>query len=249
MKKLGISLDGVIRNFHDSFDRQYRKAFIMNPAIVQMDEEFKIKEPTEEEIKEQEKRVLKLTAEKISLPIDTYDLLNHYEFNDVPEFQNETLNSFATKKERDAVNKILTPEEALKQFMYEKYPFRIFGDSEEYQNATSYFNQIQAYGLKNKLFETVLLIDVKGSAITASYYFLHKTGNRARNIKIVENNIDKWDYCDVLVDVDPEVLQSKPKNKTLVKIERVYNQWDQADYSLKELKFLNNSDLLMKLFK
>jgi len=249
MKKLGISLDGVIRNFHSSFDRQYRKTFIMNPAIVQMDEDFRIKEPTEEEIKEQEKRVLKLTAEKISLPIDTYDLLNHYEFNDVPEFQNETINKIRTKKEKDAVNRILTPEEALNQFMYEKYPFRIFGDSEEYQNATNYFNQIQAYGLRNKLFETVLLIDVKGSAITASYYFLHKTGNRARNIKVVESNIDKWEYCDVLIDVEPEVIQSKPKDKKLVKIERVYNQWDQADYSLKDLKFLNDEELLKILFK
>lgn len=255
MKKLGISIDGVIRDFHEAFDKQYKKSFIFNPTIVEMDEEFRYREPTEKEAEERAKKIEEDTKNRISMPVDTVDLLNHYQFDETPEF--EVDNKFAPPKNSKlkeyrmdigADNKILSPQEALEQFMYDKYSFKIFGDAEEFTNATSYFNQIQAYGLRNKLFETVLITDLKSNAITANYYFLHKVGSRARNVVVVEDNIDKWNYCDVLVDVLPEVFQNKPKNKTSIKIDRLYNQWDEADYTLKSLKDLNNSDILNKLF-
>jgi hypothetical protein len=52
MKKLGISIDGVIRNYLDAFDKQYRKTFIYNESIVEMNEEFQYKEPTEQDLEE-----------------------------------------------------------------------------------------------------------------------------------------------------------------------------------------------------
>jgi len=263
MKKLGISIDGIIRNYHESFDKQYKKVFVHNPHLVDMDEEFKLKEPSEQELEERAVKMQKETENRISLPIDTPDLLNHYQFDEVPEFENK--NSFKTPKDSEFLNwgasgkalkmdmemgnKILSPEEALNQFMYEKYPFKIFGDAEEFQNAMSYFNRIQAFGLRNKLFETVLLSDLKSNAISANYYFLHKVGSRARNIQIVEDTVDKWNYCDVLVDVLPEVFQNKPEGKVAIKIDREYNQWDGADYTMKSLKDVNNEVLLKKLFK
>ena len=256
MKKLGISIDGVIRNYLDAFDKQYRKAFIHNANIVQMDEEFQFKDPTEKDLEEATKRIEEKTKELISLPVDSLDLLNHYQFNEIKEFEND--NAFKTpedsefntfKMETEFENRILTPQEALHKFMYEKYPFRIFGDSEEYQNAMSHFNRIQAYGLQHNLFETVLITDLKANAVTANYFFLHKTGCRARNVQVAKDNVDKWNYCDVLVDASPEAFQNKPEGKTSVKIERLYNQYDEADYSLKHLKDLNNEMLLKKLFE
>ena len=57
MKKLGINIDGVIRDFHNQFDKQYRKVFIHNPSIVGMDEEtHTVKLSTEDDEKELEKR-------------------------------------------------------------------------------------------------------------------------------------------------------------------------------------------------
>ncbi len=103
--------------------------------------------------------------------------------------------------------------------------------------------------MQNKLFETVLITDLKANAITANYFFLHKTGCRARNVQVVKDNADKWNYCDVLVDASPEAFQNKPEGKISIKIDRLYNQYDEADYTLKDLKDVNNDMLLKKLFK
>ena len=256
MKKLGISIDGVIRDYLDAFDKQYKKAFIHNPNLVDMSDEFKFREPTQQEIEERAKKIEEETKNRISLPVDTVDLLNHYQFDETPEFQNK--NAFKTPEdsyfnelnmEIELENKILSPQESLEQFMYDKYAFKIFGDCEEFQNAMSHFNRIQAFGLKNKLFETVLITDLKSNAITANFYFLHKTGCRARNIQVVEDNVSKWNYCDVLVDVIPEVFQNKPDDKISIKIERLYNQWDEADYTMKSLKDVNDEMFLKKIFE
>jgi len=243
MKTLGISIDGVIRDFYSSFDKQYKKVFIDNPNLVDMTEDFQLKEPTEQELQDKAKQIEKEMRDRISLPIDTTDLLNHYQFDEQMEYKNK--NDF---KKEDIKEIFLTPQKLLEKFMYEHHPFRIFGDAEEFHNAMSNFNQIQAFGKRNKLFKTVLFSELKSSAISANYYFLHKVGSRARNIQIVDDNVDKWKFCDVLVDVIPETFQNKPDNKTSVKIERMYNQWDGADYSLKDLKDLNNEILLKKLF-
>lgn len=254
MKKLGITIDGVIRNYLDAFDKQYRKAFIYNENIVEMNDEFQFKEPTEQDFEERTKKIEQRTKDLISLPVDSPDLLNHYQFNEIKEFEHENAfepdeKNIIFEKFDSFENKILTPQEALDRFMYELHPFKIFGDSEEFQNAMSHFNRIQAYGLQNNLFETVLITDLKAAAISANYFFLHKTGCRARNIQVVKDNADKWNYCDVLVDANPEAFQCKPDEKIAIKIDRLYNQYDEADYTLKHLKELNNDILLKKLFE
>jgi hypothetical protein len=199
MKKLGISIDGVIRNYLDAFDKQYRKHFIYNESIVEMSDEFQYKEPTEQDLEDRTKKIEEKAKELISLPVDSPDLLNHYQFNEIKEFENDNAFKLDPGEEniifdnfKDFDNRILTPQEALEKFMYEKHPFKIFGDSEEFQNAMSHFNRIQAYGLQNKLFETVLITDLKATAISANFFFLHKTGCRARNIQVVKDDADKW---------------------------------------------------------
>jgi len=256
MKTIGINIDGVIRNYLEAFDKQYKKVFIHNPTIVEMDAEMKYVEPTEEEAEAKVKKMQEEIANRITLPIDTPDLLNHYQFDETPEFMNN--NAFKTPKdsefnqykmETEFDNKMLRPEEALKQFLFEKYPFKIFGDAEEFQNAMMYFNKLQAIGLRNKTFKTVLFTDLKSNAITANYYFLHKVGSRARAIQIVEDDVDKWNYCDMLIDVSPEAFQNKPADKISVKINKEYNQWDSADYAFDSLKEIDETFLNEVLLK
>ena len=255
MKTLGINIDGVIRDYLEAFDKQYKKVYVHNPTLVKMDEDFKYVEPSEEEAEKEVKEMQEKIDNLISLPIDTDDLLNHYQFDEAPEFEND--NAFKTpddsefKKydmELEMGNKMLTPEEVLRQFMFEKYAFKIFGDSEEFQNAMMYVNRIQAQGLRTKTFKTVLITDLKSNAITANYYFLHKVGSRARNLQVVEDHVDKWNYCDVLIDVSPEAFQNKPEDKISIKVNRPYNQWDETDYSVDSLREIDEI-LLNKFFK
>jgi hypothetical protein len=219
-----------------------------------MTDEFQYREPTDQDIEERAKTIEKKSKDLISLPVDSPDLLNHYQFKEIKEFENENAfkpdeNNIIFENFNSCDNKVMTPQEALEKFMYEQYPFKIFGDAEEFQNAMSYFNAIQSYGLKNNLFETVLITDLKSAAITANYFFLHKTGCRAKKIQVVSDHVDKWNYCDVLVDAAPEAFQFKPENKISIKIDRLYNQYDEADYTLKSIKDLNSDILLKKLFE
>jgi len=79
-------------------------------------------------------------------------------------------------------------QEALDDFMYNKYPFQIFAMAEEYKNAMSAVNQIQSFGEKNKLFKTVLISKIKGPSITATFAFLQKVGCRAKNIMFIDDD-------------------------------------------------------------
>ena len=258
-------MDGVLRDFLSQFDKQYRRVFINNPSIVNMNNEFEYRQPSEYELDEEAKRIEDIIKSRITLPVNTNDLLNHYQFDEVVEefkdYSEDLIkigedgmmagNEKMVMPKGDGIltdRKTYSPQEALNRFIYELYPFQLFGDAEAYTNSSSYFNQIQAFGLQEGLFETVILPIGKSTMITATYYFLHKTGNRGRSIQFVENDYDKWNYCDILVDAAPEALQNKPNGKVSIKIEREYNQWDSADYSLSSLKELKSPDFLRKLF-
>lgn len=266
MKKVGIAIDGVIRDFHSQFDKQYKKVFVHNPNLVGMTENFQLSELSDEQQAELVNKIEETIKKRISYPVDTNDLLNHYQFEDLKMFDNN--NSFTTDQDGKFVNYLnehgfdldkivleednvdFTPQEALNYFLYDKYPFQIFGDAEQYTRAGEKFNQLQAFGIENGLFETVLLTDLKGQAISATFYFLHKAGCRARNFKVVENNLAKWNECDILIDVDPQVLQHKPDGKVFIKINREFNKWDNADYSYDELfDLVKSREIFEKLCK
>ena len=199
-----------------------------------MNDDFTVKDLDEDETKEIQDNCEKLIKDRIIFPVDSADLLNHYKFDGEVEFG-------GTKE--------LTPREALEEFLYTKYPFQIFGMAEEYHGAMDAVNNIQTFGLKEKLFETVLISKLKGQSTTATLHFLSKIGCRVRNIRFVEDDFAKWDYCDVVVDVMPEVFQNKPEEKIAIKINREYNQWDETDYSLDSINQLTNQELLKKIFE
>lgn len=238
MKTLGINIDHVLRDSYAQFDKMYRKVFIHNPNLVNMDEGFSYKEYTDEEIDEIEKKSKAKELELISLPMSSYDLTNHYKFEKIKDVSGE---------------RILTPKEACEKFMYDDYPFQIFGSSEEYENANDAFNKIQAYGFKNKLFNVILFSSLKTSAIPSTYAFLSKHHSRARTVMFLEEDHLKWDFCDVLIDAVPESLQSKPKGKKTIKINQSFNKWDKADYEFDSLyKMYNDKNFFendfLKLF-
>jgi len=232
MKTVGISIDYVIRDFMSQFDKQYRKAFIHNPSLVEMSKDMTVKENSEEELQLLEKTIELKEKELISLPMNSYDIFNHYKFDNTVAMDGET---------------ILSPQEALDEFMYQKFPFQIFGKAEEYKGACETFNKIQAYGIQNKLYKTILLASNGGTSLPATWHFLATHNCRMRSFQCVENEYEKWDYCDVLIDCVPEILQNVPSGKTVIKIEHGFNKWDNAEYSFKSLSEISTS-FLEKIF-
>ena len=224
MKTLGINIDGVVRDWLEQFDKQYRKVYINNPNIVGMNKDMTVKEPTEEEYQELEKRIHLKEKELISLPMNTYEIANHYKFEEEIALDGETT---------------LTPNEAIENFMYNKYTFNIFGQAEEYAGACDAVNRIQSYGLDNNLYKTIFITSIKSPAIPATFHFLAKNASRIREVKFINEDYEKWDYCDVIIDCIPEVLQNVPKGKTVIKIEQPFNKFDNVEHTFKSIKEVN----------
>lgn len=245
MKKLGINIDGVVRNFHSQFDKQYRKVFIHNPSIVAMNEEDMTYKPySQEEESAIEKKILEKERELITLPMDSYDLLNHYKFDS----KKTSMTKLEIEEDVNYEPIELTPRQNLEDFIYETYPFQIFGMADEYAGAMDIVHKIQRMGLENNQFEVILLSTLKGKAITATYEFLRKASCRVKHIGFVNSDEEKWNYCDVLVDIAPATFQYKPAGKTSIKINHGFNSWDAADYSFNNIKEVCNQDFLNRVF-
>lgn len=226
MKTIGINIDGVVRDMYSQFDKHYRKVFIHNPSHVEMNTDMTVKENTEEDWDKLDKIKSLKEKELISLPMNSFELSNHYKFEEKVGLDGES---------------VLSPEDALDEFMHQSYPFQVFGQAEEYAGACDTINRIQAYGLENDLFNVVLLSSVKSPAIPATFHFLAKNASRIRNVQFVEDDSDKWDHCDILIDCTPEIIQDVPEGKMAIKIEHPFNQWDDIKNSFKTLKEITPS--------
>ena len=68
-----------------------------------------------------------------------------------------------------------------------------------------------------------------------------------KNIKFVNSYEEMWEECDILVTSFPQVLETKPKDKISVKIERNYNKKVKSDYSLETISEFLEEDYINKL--
>jgi len=219
-KTLGIGIDGVVRDMHSQFDKMYRRVFIINEALVEADETMSFAK--ESEITEDESAaVAKKIDDLINVPIDSFDLLNHYKFEN---------------------------REELNKFMFENYAFQIFGSASQYPRTMDSINMIQAFGEANDLYDTVLISKEKDQGIIATYHFLAKHGCKIKNISFVQEYEDKWKNCDVVIDDCPEVFENKPEGKKSIKINHLYNSYSEVDYSFDSIKDVYNKEFLYKLF-
>jgi hypothetical protein len=78
-KILAITIDEIIRDFNEQFDNIYRKKFIKNPGLVNMNKNFEV--VLEDEQEEEFKRLEEKANALIHFPITTESLINHYEFD------------------------------------------------------------------------------------------------------------------------------------------------------------------------
>lgn len=219
-KIIGVSIDGVLRDMHSQFDKWYRKAYIKNDSIVQMDNNFNYVPTNETE--EEGNFISNRIDDLITLPIDSYDLMNHYRFESKEEYE---------------------------KFLYQDYVFQIFGAANEFHRSMDYINLIQDFGQKNNLFDIVLLSTGKDKEISSTYHFLAKHVCKISNIKFVNDNQDKWNHCDILVDDCPAVFEDKPEGKISIKINHEYNSWSQCDYSFNSVVDMYNPEFLVKVAK
>lgn len=224
MKKIGITINGTIRDIFDKFDTMYRKIYIKNPGLVKMNENYEFVGEDDDDDSEF-KRLEILTNSKIHLPMTTYDLRNHYSFES---------------------------KESFEKFLYTDCVLELFGTSYPIPKAMDAANKIQFLCEEKKWFNVILIGGGNEQEITPTYYFLTKNACRIRQVLFTDSYEEMWQMCDAIITENPNILSSIPDNKKAIKIEKLYNSNvvnNKIFNSFDSLTQILSENLLEKLYK
>ena len=190
--KIGVSINGVIRDFITKFESVYDKYH-----------------PSDDE-------------ESPERDISSLNLLEHFVFTGGTE--------------------------ELNTFLYVDSSLEIFGHAGETKlNSVEHLNQL--HNLIEDMGHTPILISKElNNSKPATLFFLSKLSAKINNIIFVRDNFKKWDFVDVMITADPEVLENKPNGKVTIKVINHYNKDCQSDYTVIDLKeLLDDKKLLEKI--
>lgn len=195
--KIGVSIDGVLRDFLGQVKETHLKYF----PTVEGNDEIEVSDYEldkwvtfpEEEVKQGE-----------------------VEFN--PDFDEE---SFLESKEETELTKV-KDKVTLEEFLYERCTVELFGYAEEsISSAVETLNQLI---LDNPRHEFILISREGGMAIPSTLFFLAKTKSTCPNIKFVTEYSKVWDYVDVMITDHPKIINTKPLGKINIVIDKEYNK-------------------------
>ena len=208
--RIGIELNGVLRDTIDKFKQTYEKYLI--------DEEYDDKLKTYESIDNGEdyKEVFPqsetLFKYEVLSEVDSMDLLKHFAFPNNDELYN---------------------------FMYQEFPMQIFGHAPSAEMA-SFNDLNDLYIKLRDEHDLLIVSDEIGKSKPASLFFLSKFGCLLESIKFYSNiTIDSmWNDIDILVTSNPNLLQEHPSNKILIKFETDYNKDINCNLTISSIKGL-----------
>ena len=200
--KIGVSIDGVLRNFLGRVEEIYEKYFLKDEnseiKVLDYDLEKWVTFP-EEEVKQAE-----------------------MEFN--PEFDE---NSFLESEEEAAPLEKKIEQTTIDEFLHEKCTLEIFGYANEV--VISVVESLNQLILDNPKHEFILISREGGLAVPSTLFFLAKTKSICPNIKFVTEYSKVWDYVDVMVTDHPKIINTKPNGKVSIIIDKEYNKDSNQD--------------------
>lgn len=208
--KIGISIDGVLRDLLGQIEETHKKYF-----------------PTEEGEDPIEVRDYDLDK-WVTFPDEE---INQGEMDFNPEFNED---DFLESEEDTELIKI-TKKVTLEEFLYEKCTVEIFGYADEVvSSAVESLNQLI---LETPRHEFILISREGGLAVPSTLFFLSKTKSICSNIKFVTEYTKVWDHVDIMVTDHPKILNTKPLDKLSIVIDKEYNKKIvQSGHRLKTIK-------------
>jgi hypothetical protein len=191
--KIGITINGVIRDFINKFESVYDKYYGNDLEEVE-----------------------------IKRDINTSNLLEHFNF------------SGGTQD--------------LNKFLYVDASLEIFGHAGETKlNSVEHLNQLHNI-IEDMGHNPIVLSKELNNSKPATLFFLSKLSAKINNIIFVREYEKIWEYVDVLITADPEILDTKPNGKISIKVINHYNKSCQSDYTVIDLKeILDDKKLLEKI--
>lgn len=223
MSKIGISINGVLRDYFGQIEKIHTKYF----------------PPTDSEDGEEEVdgiKVLDYDLEKwVTFPEEEVERV---EISFDPNYDpfDKTDNQ---EKVEDIPLEKGTEQVTLDEFLYEKCTLEVFGSADEsVNNAIKTLNDII---LEYPEHEFILMSREGGLSVPSTYFFLSKTSCQCRNVKFVSDNKDHWSFVDVMVTDHPDIIKSKPNDKKCVVIDKDFNkELDNVEYRVKSIKDLRD---------
>lgn len=214
--KVGIDLNNVLRDTFGKFTQLYQKNLIEENYEEFADPTYDLDESGNTELNE-----VRVFEYKMSLPIDTFDLQNHFKFQSDEEFYS---------------------------FMYEEFPMQIFGHAGSSENNT--FNLLNDFYIEQRDQNDIIIISEEaGKAKPATLFFLSKFGCLIEKIRFYSKSTKDsiWDDIDILLTANPELLLNYPTEKIVIKFETEYNKNINSEHIIKSLSEL--TDIFKKITK
>lgn len=104
--------------------------------------------------------------------------------------------------------------------------------TQRFDNSVAHLNNFIEEVKDEEEHEVILISKEVQNSVPATLYFLSKTGFKGDNIKFVTNYDEVWDYADIMITASDEVIESKPKNKKVIKVDCLYNKGIEADMTI-----------------
>ena len=214
MKKIGIEINGVLRDTISKFTELYEKHLVDNHFNESTDKTYEIEfsGDTDEVIELNENVEVNNFEYKVLSPVTSLDLGSHF--------------SFPSKDD-------------LYSFMYEEYTMELFGHAPSTEMLSfNLLNDIY-YNLRDT-YDLMIVSDEIGRSKPSSLFFLSKFGCLVEKVffysEITKN--DMLNEVDILLTANPDLLLNKPDNKIIIKFITDYNKNIKSEYEISSLSDL-----------
>ena len=153
-----------------------------------------------------------------------FQMVKYYKKDIVKDFDDENVNYNVT----NIFDSLSFPNSEDKfNFLYEDYPFEIFGCAKTMHRNLAVTINNWLYDLTNeddKYEVSCFSLKEEGLSIQSSYYFLSKCGIRIRETHFPTDGLQMWDNCDVLITCDERILKNKPQGKIVILVRKDDNK-------------------------
>lgn len=211
MTKIGIEINGVLRDTIGKFKQLYEQHLIDKMEIDSTDKTYDLtfSGDTDELIEMNENISNNWFEYKILSDVDSLDLEKHFAFQS---------------------------KEELFSFMYEDYTMELFGHAPSTETLTfNYLNDL--YLNLREENDIIIFSDEIGKSKPSSLFFLSKFGCLIEKVFFYSNQTKNtiWDNVDILLTSNPDLLLNHPSDKIIVKFNTDYNKQVFSKYEVNSL--------------
>ena len=139
-----------------------------------------------------------------------------------------------------------TAKEMYNKFMYEDFCMDIFGFAPKMYPQVDTDSDVFYLKFREQ-YDLAIVSKENWFSISPTLFFLAKVTPRFNSYFFYEENKEIWDRVDYLITTDPELINSKPDDKKVIRLDRPFNHEMSGDVIATNLIDLVNNDEFKKL--